>query len=188
MAIESTFIPYPSEIIMPPAAYLAARGEMNILLIIIAGTLGSAFGATINYLLAYTLGRSIVYYLVNHRYARFLLLNESKLKKAEDYFLKNGRSATFIGRLIPGIRHLISIPAGFCRMNYLSFLGYTLGGAGIWVSILAILGYFFGANDQLLKSYFHEISYALLGLGALFVIYLIYKNYRSSRSGPTKTD
>lgn len=144
MTIESTFIPYPSELIIPPAAYLAAQGKMNIYLIIFFGTLGSVCGALINYCLGLYLGRPLIYSLVEHRHAKFLFLNRRKLEKAEKYFVKYGDIATFIGRLIPGVRHLISLPAGFARMPIKPFLFYTALGAGIWVTFLSISGYLLG--------------------------------------------
>ncbi len=115
ITIESSFIPFPSEIVIPPAAYLAQQGEMNIFLVILAGIIGSLLGALINYFLAYTLGRKVVYSLVNLKIFRFLLINKEKVVKAEEYFLKYGNFSTFMGRFIPAVRQLISIPAGFLR-------------------------------------------------------------------------
>lgn len=183
MTIESTFIPYPSEIIIPPAAFLAQQGELNIFLVIILGALGSVFGAVINYILSFTLGRKLVYFLARQKWARIFLINEQKIKKAENLFLKNGSWTTFWGRLIPGIRHLISIPAGFSRMPFLLFLFYTFSGAIIWVTILALLGYFFGAQQELLRNYYHELTLIIIILSILLIIYFFIKN-RAKRQLP----
>ena len=131
ITIESSFIPFPSEIVIPPAAYLAQQGEMNIFLVILAGIIGSLLGALINYFLAYTLGRKVVYSLVNLKIFRFLLINKEKVVKAEEYFLKYGNFSTFMGRFIPAVRQLISIPAGFSKMNLKNFILYTSLGSGI---------------------------------------------------------
>jgi len=138
ITIESSFIPFPSEIVIPPAAYLAQQGEMNIFLVILAGIIGSLLGALINYFLAYTLGRKVVYSLVNLKIFRFLLINKNKVIKAEKYFIKYGNFSTFMGRFIPAVRQLISIPAGFSKMNLKNFILYTSLGSGIWVIVLAI--------------------------------------------------
>lgn len=175
MAIESSFIPMPSEIIVPPAAYLASLGKMNIFLIIILGVLGSLAGAIFNYFLAYYLGRPVVYRLANHKIAKFFLINPEKVKRAEDYFLKNSKSATFIGRLIPVIRQLISLPAGFCRMPFGWFVFYTTIGSFLWVSFLAGLGYFLGANQELLEKYYHEIAWGLIAFAVIWFLVKIIK-------------
>lgn len=177
MTIESSFIPLPSEIIVPPAAYLAATGQMNIFLVILFGVLGSMAGATVNYWLARYLGRLLVYELVEKKWARFFLLTKKNVEHAEKYFLNYGEVSTFLGRLVPGIRHLISLPAGFVKMNYWSFLFYTFLGSTIWVSILAVLGYYFGANQNVLKQYYGEITLAviLFVLIALLIIYILKK-------------
>lgn len=169
MAIESSFIPLPSEIIIPPAAYLASQGKMNLLLIVAAGILGSVLGAVINYLLSLSLGRLVIYKLADTKLARLFFITPAKIAAAEKYFLANARSATFLGRLIPVIRHLISIPAGFSRMPFGAFLFYTAAGAAIWVIILTALGYFIGANQALLSQYYREISWGLLSVGVAFI-------------------
>lgn len=169
MAIESSFIPLPSEIIIPPAAYLASQGKMNLLLIVVAGILGSVLGAVINYLLSLSLGRLVIYKLADTKLARLFFITPTKIATAEKYFLANARSATFLGRLIPVIRHLISIPAGFSRMPFGAFLLYTAAGAAIWVIILTALGYFIGANQALLSQYYREISWCLLSVGVAFI-------------------
>lgn len=173
MTIESSFIPFPSEIVVPPAAFLAARGEMNVYLVIIMGILGSLLGAIINYVLALFLGRLLIYKLVEKKWARIFLLSRKNVEKAEKYFLNYGEISTFLGRLVPVIRQLISLPAGFAKMNFWSFLFYTFLGSGIWVSILAALGYYFGANEAVFKEYYSEMSLSLVFV-VLVVILLVY--------------
>jgi len=168
MAVESSFIPMPSEIIVPPAAYLASQGNMNIWWIILVGVVGSIIGAVFNYFLAFYLGRPLIYKLSSHRFAKFLLISPENLARSEKYFLKNSRSATLIGRLIPVIRQLVSLPAGFSKMPFVSFLFYTTLGSFLWVCVLAALGFFIGANQALLLQYYREISWALLILGLLW--------------------
>ena len=169
MTIESSFIPFPSEVVVPPAAYLAAQGKMQLYLVILAALAGSLFGALINYFLAYYLGRPLIYRLAKTKLAKYLLINKDKIKKAEDYFVKYENSSTFFARLIPVIRQLISLPAGFVKMSLKSFIFYTSLGSFIWVSILAALGYFFGANEELWQGYYKEISY-ILGFMAIAVL------------------
>lgn len=172
MAIESTFMPLPSEIVIPFAAYKAGQGELNVFLVVIAGTFGALSGSLINYVLAYYLGRPIVYKFAGSKVGRLFLLSEEKVKHAEEYFIKNGKTSTFIGRLVPGIRHLISIPAGLAKMNLRDFMLYTFIGAGIWNIILAVVGfYLYSIRDQI----FPYIGHILLGLGVIFLIYLIVK-------------
>lgn len=175
MSIESSFIPFPSEIIIPPAAYLASQGEMNIYLIILSGILGSLIGALINYFLAFYLGRAIIYKIADHKIFNFLLINSKKIKQAEDYFLKYGNVSTFIGRLITVVRQLISLPAGFSKMNLKSFIFYTALGSGIWVTILAILGYTLGSNQELLLQYYREVSIGFVLVLILFIAWKLYK-------------
>lgn len=169
MVVESSFIPFPSELVIPPAAYLAAQGEMNLFLVILIGTLGSLVGGLVNYFLALFLGKPMIYTLVRTKWARIFLLNEKKIRRAEDYFLKYGSLSTFIGRLIPAVRQLISLPAGFVRMNLWKFSLFTTLGAGIWITVLALLGYWFGANGDLEVYYY--VKFGLLALG--FVLFLI---------------
>lgn len=177
MTIESSFIPFPSEVVVPPAAYKALEEDsnMNIVLVVVFATLGAIIGAVINYFLALWLGRPIIYKFVETRLGKMCLLSKEKVEKAEQYFDKHGKSSTFIGRLVPGIRQLISIPAGLAKMNLVSFVSFTALGAVIWNTILAVLGYIGHGNKELIDQYSHELSYILLGLGVLFVIYLIYK-------------
>ena len=176
MTIESSFIPFPSEIIIPPAAYLAQQGEMNIFLVILSGIIGSLLGALINYFLAYTLGRKIIYSLADCKILRLLLINKEKVIKAEKYFLKYGNFSTFIGRFIPAVRQLISIPAGFSKMNLKNFTLYTFLGSSVWVIVLAILGYAFGSNKELIAQYYEYISISFIILSAILIIGLIIKN------------
>jgi membrane protein DedA with SNARE-associated domain len=187
MAIESSFLPLPSEIVIPPAAYLASQGKMDIWLIILAGTIGSVLGATINYLLSMSLGRLVVYKLAGTRLAHWLLITPEKISRAEKYFLASSKSATFFGRLIPVVRHLISIPAGFSRMPYGQFVFYTALGSAIWVSILAALGYFIGANQSLIAKYYREIYWTLLILGMIWLAWKIFAYRKRKNKMPEAT-
>ncbi len=175
MTIESSFIPFPSEVVIIPAAYLSQQGEMNIIFVVLAGIFGSLLGATINYILAFTLGRKVVYSLANSKFAKILLINEKKIINAEKYFLKYGNITTFVGRLVPAVRQLISIPAGFSKMNFKKFIFYTFLGSGIWTTILGILGYTFGANKALLNKYYEEISLFFIIIFIIFILFLIFK-------------
>ncbi|OHD09677.1 MAG: hypothetical protein A2Y34_15840 [Spirochaetes bacterium GWC1_27_15] len=176
MAIESSFIPFPSEIIIPPAAWKAAQGDLNIFLVVIFGTLGAIIGALFNYLFALFLGRAIIYKFADTKIAHFLLIDREGVKKAEDYFLKYGNISTFIGRLVPGVRQLISVPAGLSKMKILPFLLYTTLGATIWNVILAVLGYFLYSQKELLNKYYKELSYVFLILGVLVVAFIVVSN------------
>ena len=188
MTIESSFIPFPSEVVVPPAAYRAAStGELNIWLIIFFSTLGAVFGALINYYLALWLGKPIVYKFANSRFGHMCLIDEAAVKKAEEYFEKRGAASTFIGRLIPAVRQLISIPAGLSRMKMGKFLLFTALGAGIWNAVLAALGWYLSmvpgieTKEQLIEKvtvYSHEIGYCFIALGAFIVGYLVYKGYK----------
>jgi membrane protein DedA with SNARE-associated domain len=178
MTIESSFIPFPSEIVIPPAAYLAHQGELNLLGVIAAGILGSLTGALINYYLAMTLGRKMIYSLANKKISRMLLINERKIEHAERYFLKYGRVSTFMGRLVPVVRELISLPAGFSRMNIRAFVLLTALGSGIWVTILAVLGYVFGSNKDLLYQYFQDLKLFMIGVAFLAVLFFIYRRQK----------
>jgi membrane protein DedA with SNARE-associated domain len=157
MTIESSFIPFPSEIVLIPAGYLASKGEMNMGLIMASGLGGSMAGAFINYYLALLLGRKIL-----RRYGKYFFINENAIEKMDNYFEKHGHISTFIGRLIPGIRQLISIPAGLARMNLTVFSIYTALGAGIWAFILVILGYAIGENQELIDTYLKQITATVL--------------------------
>jgi len=172
MAIESTFIPFPSEAVIPFAAYRAAQGDLNVFMVVISGTIGALTGSLINYALAYYLGRPLVYRFAGSRVGRLFLLSKEKIMHAEQYFIKNGRSSTFIGRLVPAVRQLISIPAGLAKMNLVDFILFTVAGAGIWNIILAIIGfYLYGIREQI----FPYLGHILVGVGVAFVLYLILK-------------
>ena len=185
MAIESSFIPFPSEVVVPPAAYVAGiEGSsmhttnsypLNVLLVVLFGTLGAILGAIINYLLAMWLGRPIIYAFADSKLGHLCLLSAEKVKKAEDYFNEHGKVSTFIGRLIPGIRQLISIPAGLCKMHFGWFLFYTFLGAGIWNAVLALLGYIAHGQMDLIHTYSHELSIAIMALLALIIVYFVVK-------------
>lgn len=176
MAIESSFIPFPSEIVVPFAAWKAAQGTLTMPGIMLASTGGAMTGAIFNYYFALWLGRPVLYRLADTRWAHFLLIDRNNLEKAENYFVKHGKSSTFIGRLVPAVRQLISLPAGLARMNIGSFLLYTFLGAGIWNLILALVGYFaYDLRDKILP-YLNLIMYAL---GALFVAWLIMQGVRA---------
>ncbi len=180
MVIESSFIPFPSEAVIPFAAYKAAQGELNIFGVVIAGTVGALIGAYVNYYLAKYLGRAIVYRLADSKFGRFMLLSKEKVVNAENYFIKYGKSSTFIGRLVPAVRQLISIPAGLANMNLRDFTVYTVAGAGIWNIILAVIGYYiYDLRDKI----YPYLSHILIGVGLVFVIYLIIKAKQSKRSG-----
>ncbi len=189
MAIESSFIPFPSEVVVPPAAWLAADPEsgLNVYLVVFFATLGAMLGAVVNYLLALWLGRPIVYKFANSRFGHMCLIDEPAVKKAEEYFEKRGAASTFIGRLIPAVRQLISIPAGLARMKMSTFLIFTALGAGIWNGVLAALGWYLSrvpgieTKEQLIEKvtvYSHEIGYCFIALGVFIVAYLIYKGYK----------
>jgi len=181
MAIESSFVPLPSEVVIPPAIWQALRtGELNVFLIVLFATLGAVIGAMFNYLMARWLGRVIVYSFAESKVGKLFLLSQAKVEHAEAYFNRHGRSSTFIGRLIPGIRHLISIPAGLAKMNIKQFALYTALGSGIWHLILASLSYYLYSQQDLLMKYMHELSIAFLACGVLFVLYLIWK-YRKKK-------
>ena len=185
MTVESSFIPFPSEIVIPPAAYVAGKEDstlhatdsypINVLLIVLFGTIGALLGAIINYLLAMWLGRPIIYAFADSKVGHLCLLSSEKVKKAEDYFNDHGKVSTFVGRLIPGIRQLISIPAGLSKMNFGQFLLYTFLGAGIWNIVLALLGYIAHGQMDLIHAYSHELSIAIMALLALIVVYFIVK-------------
>ncbi|MCF7795266.1 DedA family protein [Patescibacteria group bacterium] len=171
MTIESSFVPFPSELIIPPAAYLAQQGNLNLILVVLFGILGSLLGALINYILALTLGRKILYNLAKTKVAKSLLVTETKLKKSEIYFLKHGERSTFFGRLIPVIRQLISIPAGLAKMNIFKFCLYTFLGSSIWVVILALVGYYFAKEQALILLYYKEIVFFILVI-ALAIVFI----------------
>ena len=177
MLLESTVIPVPSEFVVSPAAYHAASGNLNIVLVILFATIGADCGATINYLAGYYLGRPIIYKFANSRWGRACLLNQEKVEKSEKYFYDHGIFATLTGRLIPGIRHLISIPAGLAKMKFWQFLLYTTLGAGLWNCILAALGWYLHAivpEQQLTAKIMEYSDYIKVFIMALVGITLLY--------------
>ena len=179
MAVESSFIPFPSEIVIPPAAYIACKegSSLNIYLVVLFGTLGALIGALINYFLALWLGRPIMYKFADSKIGHLCLLSKEKIQVAEDYFVKHGKVSTLIGRLIPAVRQLISIPAGLAKMNVLSFCLFTALGAGAWNCVLALLGYIAQGQQDLIEAYSHELSVVIMALFALLVIYFVIKTY-----------
>ena len=187
MLLESTVIPVPSEFVVSPAAYHAAGGNLNIFLVILFATIGADCGATINYLAGYYLGRPIIYRFANSKWGKMCLLNQHKVEKSEKFFYQHGMVATITGRLIPGIRHLISIPAGLSKMKYWQFLLYTTLGAGLWNCILAGLGWYLHAivpEDKLtdkIMEYGEYIKVVIVALVAIAFIYFIVKWYINRR-------
>ena len=184
MLLESTVVPVPSELVVAPAAYHAASGGLNVFLVVLFATIGAAIGATINYVVALYVGRPMVYKFANSKWGKMCLLNQEKVEKSERYFDNHGVAATLTGRLIPGIRHLISIPAGLARMNYGKFLLYTTIGAGAWHTILAAMGWYLHAivpEEELnatIERYNHYIVFGILALVALAIVYLVVKHRR----------
>lgn len=183
MAAESSILPVPSEMVIPPAVYVAMKpgSDLSIFWIIIFGTIGALIGASFNYIMSMWLGRLIVYKFADSKVGKMLMLSSEKIKKSEKFFNDHGKTSTFIGRLIPVVRHLISIPAGLARMNYLSFLLYTFLGAGLWNIILAALGYVAGENRELINTYSHEFSYAFLVIAVVLIGWLILKSVRKKQ-------
>ena len=182
MLLESTVIPVPSELVVSPAAYHAAGGHLNVFLVILFATIGADAGATINYVAGYYLGRPIIYRFANSRLGHLCLLNQQKVEKSEKYFYDHGVAATLTGRLIPGIRHLISIPAGLAKMPYWKFLFYTTVGAGVWHSILAGLGWYLHTivpeeqlNDKI-EEYAEYIKLFIIALVVIAVVWFAIKS------------
>jgi membrane protein DedA with SNARE-associated domain len=175
MAIESSFLPLPSEVVIPPAAWKAAEGSLSLVGVVLCGMVGSIIGALFNYTLSLFLGRTIIHRIADTKIMHALFITREKIEKAEAYFLKYGKTSTFIGRLVPVIRHLISIPAGISRMRLDQFILFTALGSLLWSTILAALGYFLYTKKELLELAYQRISYVLLALGVLFVGYLVVK-------------
>ncbi len=190
MAIESSFVPFPSEVVVPPAAWKAmADDSMNIVLVVFFATLGADLGALVNYYLARWLGRPIVYRFADSRLGHMCLIDKDKVEKAEQYFRDHGAVSTFFGRLVPAVRQLISIPAGLSGMHVSKFLLYTTLGAGIWNFILALIGYFIYKFTDikttedvyiLASKYSHELGYAILGVAVAVIAFIIYKGCRKT--------
>ncbi len=183
MLLESTVVPVPSELVVSPAAYHAASGNLNVILVVLFATIGADVGASINYVAGYYLGRPIIYKFANSRWGHLCLLNQEKVEKSEKYFYDHGVVATLTGRLIPGIRHLISIPAGLSKMPYWKFLLYTTIGAGVWHSILAALGWYLHSfvpedqlNDKILE-YGDIIKWTIIALVIAAIVYFVVKHY-----------
>ena len=187
MMIESSFIPFPSEVVVIPAAFMAAEGTMSLPLVILFATIGGLLGATINYVLSYTLGRKIIYAFADSKLGHLCLLDSDKVAYAEEYFRKRGVLATLIGRLIPAVRQLISIPAGLSKMNFGKFAFFTFLGAGAWNIILACIGYGFHGvmnKEELIEKvqhYSHEFLLVIIVLFIGFVGYMIYKNKKKAK-------
>lgn len=182
MLLESTVVPVPSELVVAPAAYHAAGGHLNIALVVLFATLGADVGASINYFVALYVGRPVIYRFANSRWGKLCLLNQKKVEKSERYFDNHGVAATLTGRLIPGIRHLISLPAGLARMNYWKFLLYTTIGAGAWHAILAAMGWYLhtavgNVSDEELNNivgqYNHYIVGAIIAIVVLAIAWII---------------
>ena len=190
MTIESSFIPFPSEVVIPPAVFVANQPDsvlyatdvylINVLIIVLFGTLGAMIGAIINYGLSVWLGRLIIYKFADSKMGHLLLLSSEKLEKAEAYFREKGNVSTFVGRFIPGIRQLISIPAGLSRMHFGAFLWWTFLGAFVWNCILAAVGYLAAGQMDLIKEYSHELSVAILILVGVVLLYFVVKKIISS--------
>jgi len=183
MACESSVLPVPSEMVIPPAVYIAMNPDssLNIWLIIFFGTVGALIGASFNYLMAKWLGRLVIYKFADSKIGKSFLLSSEKIMKAETYFNDHGKTSTFVGRFIPVIRHLISIPAGLAKMNYLSFALYTVLGAGLWNCILALLGYLAHGQQDLINKYSHQLSYVFIATGVILAGWLILKTVRRKK-------
>ena len=178
MALESSVIPIPSEMVMPPAGYLAQQGQMNMAVAILCGTAGSLMGAYLNYFAAHYLGRPLLL-----KYGRYVLITEEKFAKVENFFLRHGEVSTFIGRLLPVVRHLISLPAGLAGMNHLKFSLYTLLGAGLWVTVLTCIGYVIGSNQELIMKYSHHALFVVLLLSSCIVFVYVKIQRRNGAKG-----
>ena len=183
MLLESTVVPVPSEFVVTPAAYHAASGNLDVFLVILFATIGADLGASVNYVVAYYVGRPVIYRFANSKWGKMCLLNQEKVEKSEKYFDDHGIVATLTGRLIPGIRHLISIPAGLAKMNYWKFLLYTTIGAGVWHSILAALGWYLHAivpEDQLndkITEYAEYIKIVIIGIVVIAIGYFVIRHF-----------
>ncbi|MCV3374810.1 DedA family protein [Campylobacter sp. IFREMER_LSEM_CL2151] len=169
MFVESSFFPFPSEVVMIPAGYLAHQNELNFWLCLFCGTFGALLGALLNYYLCYFLGREVLL-----KICKYFGVNEAKFAQFEAFFNKHGEISTFSSRLIPGLRQYISLPAGLARMNLKKFIFYTSLGAGIWCLILLILGYILGKNEDLIKEYLHFVIVACIVFAIMIVAIYIY--------------
>jgi membrane protein DedA with SNARE-associated domain len=182
MAMESSVIPIPSEIVMPPAGYLAQQGQMNMFVAILCGTLGSLVGAYANYFAAHYLGRPLLL-----KYGKYVWITEDKFAKVERYFKAHGEISTFIGRLLPVVRHLISLPAGLAGMNHVKFSLYTLLGAGIWVTVLTVIGYVIGANASLIERYSHQALIGVVIASIAIIVVYVSNHRRKNKLGSAQT-
>jgi membrane protein DedA with SNARE-associated domain len=179
MAIESSFLPLPSELVLPPAGILVSQGKMSFVLVLLFAVIGSLIGALFNYFIALYLGRTLAEKLAD-KYGTIFFINKRRLLKTEAYFKEHGSISTFIGRLLPGIRHLISLPAGFSKMNLFKFSFYTCLGAGLWSAVLIYLGYLLGNNIDLIKKNIHAITILIVVFCCLFLfIYILLKRRKS---------
>lgn len=189
MLLESTVIPVPSELVVAPAAYHAAAGNLDIFLVVLASTVGADIGATINYVVAYYFGRPLIYRFANSKWGKMCLLNQQKVEHSEKYFYDHGVAATLTGRLLPGIRHLISIPAGLSKMHYGKFILYTTIGAGCWNCILAGLGWYLHTivPEEMLNNKIEEYSeyikiFFIAAVLAAILFFIIKKKMKSNKS------
>jgi len=180
MAMESSVIPIPSELVMPPAGYLAQQGQMNMVIAILCGTAGSLVGAYANYFAAHYLGRPLLL-----KYGKYVWITEEKFAKVERFFRDHGEVSTFVGRLLPVVRHLISLPAGLSGMNHVKFSLYTLAGAGLWVTVLTFIGYFIGMNRELIMRYSHHALIGAVVLSAVIIIFYV-RSHRKKTAERTK--
>ena len=180
MACESSILPVPSEMVIPPAVYIAMEpdSKLSIFWIIIFGTIGALIGASFNYVMSMWLGRLVVYKFADSKLGKLFLLSSQKIQKSEEYFNEHGKTSTFVGRFIPVIRHLISIPAGLAKMNYLNFIIYTALGAGLWNCCLALMGYLAHGQQDMINKYSHELSYVFVALGVVLIGWLVIKTKR----------
>ncbi len=176
MFLESSFFPFPSEIVVPPAAYLAAKGDMNIFFVVLFGILGSLFGGLFNYYISYKMG-----YAFLEKYGKYVGLSSKTLKKVCLFFQEHGAISTFIGRLLPGIRQYISLPAGLAKMNIAAFSIFTILGAGIWVSILAFIGYSVGNHPELVKHMLHRSYIYIAVFSAVIIVLYVYRRKKNDR-------
>jgi membrane protein DedA with SNARE-associated domain len=184
MAMESSVIPVPSELVMPPAGYLAQQGQMHMAIAILCGTAGSLVGAYVNYFAAHYLGRPLLL-----KYGKYVWITEEKFAKVETYFKNHGEISTFIGRLLPVVRHLISLPAGLANMNHWKFSLYTLAGAGLWVTVLTFIGYFIGAERELIMQYSHQALIGAVVLSiAIISVYVWNHRRKKQKAEPTETN
>jgi membrane protein DedA with SNARE-associated domain len=181
MAMESSVIPIPSELVMPPAGYLAQQGQMNMFVAILCGTMGSLVGAYANYFAAHYLGRPLLL-----KYGKYVWITEEKFAKVETFFKDHGEVSTFIGRLLPVVRHLISLPAGLAGMNHWKFSLYTLLGAGMWVTILTYIGYFIGENQELIMKYSHQALIGAVLLSVAIVAVYVWNHRRKKLLEPSE--